>query len=75
MLVVVAGWTSTTKCKAAALLNRQQTEEWKGWMQVGAAADVGVAAAVLQAAIEFQPVIVVAVMPAGVDTAQNNGWC
>lgn len=34
-LVVVAGWTSITKCKVASLLNRQQTEEWKGWMQVG----------------------------------------
>lgn len=33
-LVVVAGWTSTNKCRVASLLNRQQTEEWKGWMQV-----------------------------------------
>ncbi len=32
-LILVAGWTSTAKVKAAVLLNRQQTEEWKGWMQ------------------------------------------
>ena len=35
-LILVAGWTSTAKVKAAVLLNRQQTEEWKGWMQVRA---------------------------------------
>ena len=32
-LVVVAGWNSTNKNKVSNLLNRQQTEEWKGWMQ------------------------------------------
>ena len=32
-LILVAGWTSTAKVKVAVLLNRQQTEEWKGWMQ------------------------------------------
>lgn len=33
-LVLVSAWTSTNKCKVSSLLNRQQTEEWKGWMQV-----------------------------------------
>ena len=32
-LTVVAAWTSTKKARAPVLLNRQQTEEWKGWMQ------------------------------------------
>jgi hypothetical protein len=32
-LTVVAAWTSTKKSRAVVLLNRQQTEEWKGWMQ------------------------------------------
>ena len=37
-LILVAGWTSTAKVKTAVLLNRQQTEEWKGWMQARTAA-------------------------------------
>ncbi len=36
-LTLVAAWTSTTKARAVVLLNRQQTEEWKGWMQARAA--------------------------------------
>ena len=32
-LTLVAVWTSTKKGRAPVLLNRQQTEEWKGWMQ------------------------------------------
>ena len=33
VLTVVAGWTSLKPCRTPMLLNRQQTEEWKGWMQ------------------------------------------
>ncbi|KAL3154843.1 hypothetical protein ABBQ38_011385 [Trebouxia sp. C0009 RCD-2024] len=33
-LTLVAFFTSLKQCRVAALLNRQQTEEWKGWMQV-----------------------------------------
>jgi len=36
-LTLVAAWTSTAKARAVVLLNRQQTEEWKGWMQARAA--------------------------------------
>ena len=32
-LTLVAFFTSLKQCRVAALLNRQQTEEWKGWMQ------------------------------------------
>ena len=32
-LTLVAGWTSLKPCRTPMLLNRQQTEEWKGWMQ------------------------------------------
>eukprot|EP00884_Botryococcus_braunii_P012312 jgi/Botrbrau1/21081/Bobra.0144s0079.1 len=34
VLTLVAFATSLHQCKAPQLLNRQQTEEWKGWMQV-----------------------------------------
>lgn len=34
VLTLVAFATSMHQCKAPQLLNRQQTEEWKGWMQV-----------------------------------------
>ncbi len=33
LTAVAFGWSST-KGKAPSLLNRNQTEEWKGWMQV-----------------------------------------
>lgn len=33
-LTLVATITSKSKVKAPLLLNRKQTEEWKGWMQV-----------------------------------------
>ena len=32
-LTLVAGSTSVKPCTTPMLLNRQQTEEWKGWMQ------------------------------------------
>ena len=32
-LTLMAGWTSLKPCRTPMLLNRQQTEEWKGWMQ------------------------------------------
>jgi N-acetylneuraminate 9-O-acetyltransferase len=34
-LTLVAFATSMHQTKAPQLLNRLQTEEWKGWMQVG----------------------------------------
>ena len=34
-LTLVSGFTSLKQCRVPVLLNRQQTEEWKGWMQVG----------------------------------------
>ena len=36
-LTLVAGWTSLKPCRTPMLLNRQQTEEWKGWMQASLA--------------------------------------
>lgn len=37
LLTLVAAVTSKNTVKAPLLLNRKQTEEWKGWMQVIAA--------------------------------------
>ena len=34
VLTLVAFCTSQRQARVATLLNRQQTEEWKGWMQV-----------------------------------------
>ena len=34
VLTMVAAWKSMRKYKAPDMLNRWQTEEWKGWMQV-----------------------------------------
>lgn len=34
ILTLAAAVTSQNKVKAPLLLNRKQTEEWKGWMQV-----------------------------------------
>ena len=34
VLTIVASSYSTTQARAPRLMNRQQTEEWKGWMQV-----------------------------------------
>lgn len=35
LLFLAAGCFSVRKCRKAGVLNRDQTEEWKGWMQVG----------------------------------------
>lgn len=40
VLTVVAAGTSLQSVKSPQLLNRPQTEEWKGWMQVRGAAEV-----------------------------------
>ena len=36
-LTLLAAWTSLKPCRTPMLLNRQQTEEWKGWMQASSA--------------------------------------
>jgi len=59
MLVVVAGFTSLTKHvgsnlatgKSIQYLNRHQTEEWKGWMQVQCTTTISVCRCSVQVAL------------------------